>query len=60
MAPVPWNISTHLVSIQNCTKISYVYRINYIYENNHPPPLAHNTLSNTPTAQQLTFRAVTS
>ena len=33
MATVPRNFSTHLVSIQNCTKISYVYRINYRYEN---------------------------
>ena len=43
-APVPRNLSTHLVSIQNCTKILYVNRINYIYENNHPLPRKQSLL----------------
>ena len=38
--------------------IIYLYRINYINENNHHPPLAHNTLSDTPTTQRLTFRLI--
>ena len=55
MAPVPWNISTHLVLIQNCTKIWHKLCKN-IYIQIFTSFLAYNTQSDTPTTKRLTFR----